>query len=165
MQLWIFLFVFVLFSLLVVFKAKLSKFSIIHPEKPLSVEIRGKLIGDVAGLFRIWKYDTHKSQAYYKFAEQQVEQNNPFHQLKTFRYKTKGFCKQEKKRTGRCGLCLGLDRLEAKLRAGDSLDENEQLDFDILERHKEEIPERRDFFLFLKRTLQPKWFHLLFTAY
>jgi hypothetical protein len=56
--------------------------------------------------------------------------------IQAFRYKTKGICKQEKKRTGRCGECLDMDELEKKKDDGKDFDEQEKLDYPMLLRHK-----------------------------
>jgi hypothetical protein len=52
-----------------------------------------------------------------------------------FRYKTKGVCKQEKKRTGRCGDCLDMDKLERKLDEKKKLGADERVDYSMLLRH------------------------------
>jgi hypothetical protein len=53
-----------------------------------------------------------------------------------FRYKIGGFCKAEKKRTGRCGECLQFDKLIKKIDKGEALENHELPDYTLLLRHK-----------------------------
>jgi hypothetical protein len=94
------------------------------------------LVGDFDGKFRIWKYDTHKAAAFRRFGQIQALMKKQTQTLTTFRYKTRGFCKREKKRTGCCGLCFGMKKIEYKNNHGQELLPHEKVDCPLLKRHK-----------------------------
>lgn len=90
----------------------------------------------MAGVFRVWKYDTHKSDVYRKFVKMQELQHKNPRTSRTFLDKTKGFCKKERKRTGCCGLCLCMEKLEYILDSGGALDKAQKDDHTMLLKHK-----------------------------
>jgi hypothetical protein len=115
---------------------RLPKTSIIHKNNVLNPELRSLLVGDLTGFYRIWKYDSHKTSAYKKFANIQILQHHPLQTARNFSSKILGFCKKEKKRTARCGLCLRFDELEYKLEKNRKLDGHDNVDYKLLLRHK-----------------------------
>ena len=114
----------------------MPKSSIIHKNNLLDPQLRGLLVGDLEGFYRIWKYDSHKISAYKKFANFQTLEHHPLQTARNFANKTLGFCKKEKKRTGRCGLCLRFDELENKLEKDKKLEGHDSVDYPLLLRNK-----------------------------
>jgi hypothetical protein len=100
---------------------RLPKSAIIHKDNVLNPELRSLLVGDLAGFYRIWKYDSHKTSVCKKFANFQILQHHPLQTGRNFSSELLGFCKKEKKKTGRCGLCLRFDELEYKLEKNKNL--------------------------------------------
>jgi hypothetical protein len=117
---------------------RLPKSAIIHPKNHLDPYLRSLLVGDLNGCFRIWKYDSYKAAVFRKFSKLQALQHNPLQTLRNFQNKTLGFCKKEKKRTGRCGLCLRFEELETKVekKGFTGLTGQEKIDYVLILRHK-----------------------------
>jgi hypothetical protein len=115
---------------------RLSTRCIIHKDCPLDTEWRIKLFGDSEKKYQVWKYDNHRSTMFKRYQYVMKELVQKAIGEEAFRYKTKGICKQEKKRTGRCGDCLDMDKLEKKKDDGKEFDEHEKADYSFLWRHK-----------------------------